>query len=461
MRFPPITIPDQAQAHPKSAVGGSTTTRATMRRPNQTLALFLVANTTKTTPSRTNTSRTTTSTKPRSVAWLLLLLTLGVQCSFLSTVAGDATTSHKDWFDIVDANRDGTIDHAEYDAGIDRFLIELEQHYNSDTAPRRTTASATRSMTAWLSELFGTTSTSTSNDTNTNTIDTTNTNNNKGGFWKAFTSSVAMILATEIGDKTFFIAAVLSMKHPRGAVFGGAILALTVMTILSTLLGLVVPQFLDRQYTHILSGLLFLYFGVKLVRDSTRMEGGKVSEELEEVEGELLLHQNNQGNNNTRRKKKGDDEDDNINTSDTNMEEGHSINTPTTTSTGTIQRKSSSTAAPASTSTFNGNAKGTHHQQQQHQPSAAAAMYAVVLTSLTLTFVAEWGDRSQIATIALASSKNPVGVTVGGIVGHSICTASACIGGRLLASNISEKAVSQWGGVVFLLFGIHSLFFEE
>ena len=54
----------------------------------------------------------------------------------------------------------------------------------------------------------------------------------KLSFTKAFTASVAMILATEIGDKTFFIAAVLSMRNDRAAVFGGAILALIVMTIL-------------------------------------------------------------------------------------------------------------------------------------------------------------------------------------------------------------------------------------
>mgnify|MGYP006183813521 CR=1 FL=1 len=42
-------------------------------------------------------------------------------------------------------------------------------------------------------------------------------------------------MATEIGDKTFFIAAVLSMWNDHAAVFGGAILALIVMTVLSTL----------------------------------------------------------------------------------------------------------------------------------------------------------------------------------------------------------------------------------
>jgi Predicted membrane protein len=53
-----------------------------------------------------------------------------------------------------------------------------------------------------------------------------------GSFVKGFTSSTAMIIATEIGDKTFFIAAVLSMRHSRINVFAGAILALVCMTIL-------------------------------------------------------------------------------------------------------------------------------------------------------------------------------------------------------------------------------------
>jgi hypothetical protein len=57
-----------------------------------------------------------------------------------------------------------------------------------------------------------------------------------GGFVKGFTSSTAMIIATEIGDKTFFIAAVLSMRHSRLIVFSGAILALICMTILRLVL---------------------------------------------------------------------------------------------------------------------------------------------------------------------------------------------------------------------------------
>ena len=76
--------------------------------------------------------------------------------------------------------------------------------------------------------------------------------------------------------------------------------------------------------------------------------------------------------------------------------------------------------------------------------------------AFTLTFLAEWGDRSQIATIALASSKNPFGVIVGGLVGHAMCTGLAVLGGRMLAARISEKTVALVGGILFLLFAIHS-----
>ena len=72
------------------------------------------------------------------------------------------------------------------------------------------------------------------------------------------------------------------MKNDRMAVFGGAILALIIMTILSTMMGLVLPALIPKKYTHIIGGILFLYFGVKLLLDSRGMED-KVSEELEEV----------------------------------------------------------------------------------------------------------------------------------------------------------------------------------
>ena len=74
-----------------------------------------------------------------------------------------------------------------------------------------------------------------------------------------------------------------------------------------------------------------------------------------------------------------------------------------------------------------------------------------------LTFLAEWGDRSQIATITLAAHSSPVGVTIGGCLGHSICTAIAVFGGRLIATQISQRTVAFAGSFTFFCFGILNL----
>ncbi|XP_042503390.1 GDT1-like protein 4 [Macadamia integrifolia] len=83
----------------------------------------------------------------------------------------------------------------------------------------------------------------------------------------------------------------------------------------------------------------------------------------------------------------------------------------------------------------------------------------IFLESFILTFLAEWGDRSQIATIALATHKNAFGVAVGASLGHTICTSVAVVGGSMLASKISQRTVAAIGGLLFLGFSISSYFY--
>jgi len=314
-----------------------------------------------------------------SSSFILLLAVL------LATATVNAVMD--DWFNSLDTNHDGNINHDEFDAG----LSKLSAAFHGTLPP------SPKNNLYWSSLL-----------------------SSGGSFWKGFTSSVAMIIATEIGDKTFFIAAVMSMRHDRSAVFGGAVLALIIMTILSSAMGLVLPQLVPRDYTHLLGGVLFLYFGVKLITESRQMEANRVSEELEEVEEELLVV--------GKKKRREEVEDD-----DDKKDEENNNKKKTPISSGSI---SPTTRKKATT------------------------WYSVFVQSLTLTFLAEWGDRSQIATIALAAAKNPIGVTVGGCLGHALCTGLAVIGGRMLAARISEKIVAFYGGCIFLVFGFHSIFFE-
>nr|XP_004492832.1 GDT1-like protein 3 [Cicer arietinum] len=83
----------------------------------------------------------------------------------------------------------------------------------------------------------------------------------------------------------------------------------------------------------------------------------------------------------------------------------------------------------------------------------------IFLESFILTFLAEWGDRSQIATIALATHKNALGVATGATIGHTICTSVAVVGGSMLASRISQRSVATVGGLLFLGFSLSSYFY--
>lgn len=60
--------------------------------------------------------------------------------------------------------------------------------------------------------------------------------------------------------------------------------------------------------------------------------------------------------------------------------------------------------------------------------------------TFVMTFLGEWGDRSQIATIAMAAGQDYWWVTVGAITGHGLCTAAAVIGGRAIAGRVSLRA---------------------
>ena len=184
-------------------------------------------------------------------------------------------------------------------------------------------------------------------------------------------NSLLVILVTELGDKTFFIAAIMAMRYGRGIVYAGAMGALGLMHVLSCMMGLALPNILPRQYTHFASGILFLYFGFRLLKEAYETGDGP-SEELQEAEEEMG-------------KEKGDEEGD---------EES-------------------------------GKPSGVSYNKKSGQLDMT-----VLTQAFTVTFLAEWGDRSQIATIGLAASKNVYGVILGGLVGHAFCTGLAVIGER-------------------------------
>jgi Ca2+/H+ antiporter, TMEM165/GDT1 family len=202
----------------------------------------------------------------------------------------------------------------------------------------------------------------------------------------AFTAGLSIITVSELGDKTFFIAMYLAMKHSRRLIFSAATTALAAMTILSVAMGRAASFLpLPHNLLHHVEIFLFLGFGLKLIYDGLRMpvvmSCDEVLEEAKEAVEQLEA--------------------------------------------GDVKQKSP---------------------------------WAIWLEGFILTFVAEWGDRTQLATISLAIKYQPLGVTAGAILGHSICAAIAVTCGKLICGKISERQLTFIGGYLFIFFGILAVF---
>lgn len=160
-----------------------------------------------------------------------------------------------------------------------------------------------------------------------------------------------MIIISELGDKTFFLAAVLSMrasKKDKLKVFLGSIIALALMSLLSVLLGGFIFTWIPTIYTRIASSLLFLIFSALMIREAILSRTSSSSSSTSSIE---------------------------------------------------IEKETSPTAS-GFLSVSTDDDQGKNNTNNNNLPRQM-----FFSKSFILTFVAEWGDRSQLATIALATSK--------------------------------------------------------
>ncbi|KAK6935462.1 Gdt1 family, partial [Dillenia turbinata] len=179
-----------------------------------------------------------------------------------------------------------------------------------------------------------------------------------GDISTGFASAFLLIFFSELGDKTFFIAALLAARNSAVIVFIGTFGALVAMTIVSVVLGRTfhyIDDLLPFRFGEtelpvddIAAVCLLVYFGVSTLLDAASSNGLKAEEEQKEAE--------------------------------------------------------------LAVSEFSGNSAGI----------VAAA--GTIISTFLLVFVAEWGDKSFFSTIALAAASSPLGVIGGALAGHGIAT---------------------------------------
>ena len=108
-----------------------------------------------------------------------------------------------------------------------------------------------------------------------------------------FLQGLLLILFSEIGDKTFFIAVLLALQQDKKAVFAGTYGALAAMTLISVTLGQFLHQ-LDENlpfdtsfpWDDFLAAALLIFFGVQTIRSADESKAEEEEEDAKEaVEG--------------------------------------------------------------------------------------------------------------------------------------------------------------------------------
>ncbi|PSR98441.1 GDT1-like protein [Actinidia chinensis var. chinensis] len=207
-----------------------------------------------------------------------------------------------------------------------------------------------------------------------------------------FTAAFSLIFVSEIGDKTFFIAALLAMQYKKGLVLLGSMGALSLMTVLSVVIGRIFQSVPAQFQTTLPIGeyaavTLLMFFGLKSIKDAWDLPSNEVQ---------------SSGTN--------------------NPELGEYVE--------------------------------AEELVKEKVSTRLKNPLEILWKSFSLIFFAEWGDRSMLATIALGAAQSPWGVASGAVAGHLLATLIAVLGGAFLANYISEKLVGYLGGALFLVFAV-------
>lgn len=89
--------------------------------------------------------------------------------------------------------------------------------------------------------------------------------------------------------------------------------------------------------------------------------------------------------------------------------------------------------------------------EEPHEEFKEKSGHGIFFTTFLLITVAEFGDKTQLAVVALSSTSSPVGVWLGSTIALGTTSALGVLAGRKLLQKIPLELLHKIGGIIFLM----------
>jgi len=225
--------------------------------------------------------------------------------------------------------------------------------------------------------------------------------------WGALASTFGLIFVAELGDKTQLAVVTQTCKYRRPwAVFWGASLALTAVTLIGAVGGQLLGQVIPPTVLRIIAALAFVVMGILIGREAARAGHNAIGEACEYLPGYHLSISGQK----------------------------------------TPPRRGLEQVSPGCEKILPGGEKDC--------PPPAAWDWKAFGSTFGLLFVAELGDKTQLAVLSLAGKyKAPWPVFLGGAAALTVVTALGAVGGQGLCRLVPERLLLWISAVAFVVMG--------
>mmetsp|Transcript_23358 Transcript_23358/g.51322 ORF Transcript_23358/g.51322 Transcript_23358/m.51322 type:complete len:296 (-) Transcript_23358:87-974(-) len=264
---------------------------------------------------------------------------------------------------------------------------------------------------------------------------------------EVFLNSLAIVGVAELFDKTWFMGLLLAIRYNAKVVFFGSFAALFLHTVLAAAMGYAFARFLSPKLLHYMTAAVFFLFAILYTKDCIQadpdadaIEAGK-----EEAGEDMALGEKDDGNPDL------DDDEEDLK----NMEAWPGKAAVVLTTSASAGSSSNGYSSSSDDDDDNHHHSAKRNGKEARQVSETVSVFG---KSFMAVFIAEWGDRTQIAMIGQHASQPLIPVFLGSCLAFFFLTLSAVGAATLLAGyKLRERVVFLVSAICFTIFGIIAL----